>query len=193
MFLLVFHRAQVLVLYSVPLSSLIDTHSVSNQSFTNNTTTSLLPFFVCHNTNKLNDDKTEAVLIKSNRTTFPNTQLTSLLVGSADCPFKTWTRNLGFMISENMSLNRHISNVCCSAYLEIRSIISIRQYLTVEASKTLVCAFVLAKWDYCHSLLSGSPLYILRRLQNAQNTNHAEMIMYNLFVKHFIGYRSKAE
>ena len=72
---------------------------------------------------KLNDDKTEAFLVKSNRTTFPNAQPTSLPVGSADIPFTTCTRNLGFMISDNMSLDEHISN---SAYVEIRRISSIR-------------------------------------------------------------------
>ena len=60
------------------------------------------------------------------------------------------------------SLNKHISNVCRSTYVEIRRISS------VKTTETLVCAFVLFKLDYCHSLLSGCPLYILRRLQKVQ-------------------------
>ena len=112
---------------------------------------------------KLNDD------IKSNRTTFPNAQPTSLRIGSAGCPFTTSARNFGFMISNNMSFDKHISNVCRSAYVEIRRISSIRQYLTVQATKTLVCAFVLAKLDYCTSLLHGCPLYILKRLQKVKD------------------------
>ena len=68
-----------------------------------------------------------------------------------------------------MSLDQHISNVCRSAYVEIRRISSIRQYLTVQATKTLVCAFVLAKLDYCNSLLPGCPLYILKRLQKVKD------------------------
>ena len=54
--------------------------------------------------------------------------------------------------------------------MKIRRISSIRQYLTVEATTTLVCACVLSKLDYCNSLLSGCPLYFLRRLQNVQNS-----------------------
>ena len=61
---------------------------------------------------KLNDDKSEALLIKSNRTTFLNAQPTSLRVGSADIPLTTCARNLGFMISYSMSLDKRISNVC---------------------------------------------------------------------------------
>ena len=79
-------------------------------------------------------------------------------------PFATSARNLGFVISGDMSLDKHISNACRSESVDIRRISSIRQYLAVEATKTLVCAFVLSKLDYCNSLLSGCPLYILRRL-----------------------------
>ena len=80
---------------------------------------------------KLNDDKAEALLMKSNRT--------SLRADAAEIPFTTCARNLGFMISDNMNLDKHISAVCRSAYVKIRRISSIRQYLTVKAIKTLIC------------------------------------------------------
>ena len=54
--------------------------------------------------------------------------------------------------------------------MKIRRISSIRQYPTVEATKTIVCAFVLSKLRYCNSLPSDCPLYILRRLQKVQNS-----------------------
>ena len=84
---------------------------------------------------KLND-KTEVLPIRSKRTTFLNAQPTSLCVGSANIPFTTCTHNLGFMISDNISLDKHISNVCRSAYVEIRRIGSIRHLLTVEATSS---------------------------------------------------------
>ena len=59
---------------------------------------------------------------------------------------------------------------CRSVYVEPRRISSIRQYLTVEATKILVCAFVLSKLDYCNSLLFGCPHYLLGRLQKAHNS-----------------------
>ena len=69
-----------------------------------------------------------------------------------------------------MSLYKRISSVCRSASTAIRRISTFRQYLTVEGTKTLVCAFVLSKLDYCNSHLSGRPLYIFRRPQKAQNS-----------------------
>ena len=46
---------------------------------------------------------------------------------------------------------------------------SIRHYLSVQATKTLVSAFVLSRLDYCNSPLSGCPQYLLNRLQKVQN------------------------
>ena len=139
--------------------------------------------WMAQNKLKLNDGKTEALLIKSNRTSFANAQHASLRVDSADIPFTTCARNLGFFISDNVSLDKHISNVCRSAYVEIRRISSICKYLTVEVTKTLVCAFVLSRLDHRNSLLSGCPLYILRSLQKVRTlqrnwfSNHANVIM----------------
>ena len=74
------------------------------------------------------------------------------------------------MVSDNRTLDKHISTVCRSAYMKIRRISSIRQYLTVEATKTLDCAFVLSKLGYCNSLLFGYPLYLLCRVPKVQNS-----------------------
>ena len=61
---------------------------------------------------KLNDDKTKAVLMKSNRDIFPpGAQPTSPRVGTADIPFMTRARKLGFMISDNTTLDKHILTV----------------------------------------------------------------------------------
>ena len=60
---------------------------------------------------------------------------------------------LGFMISDNLTLGKRSLTVCRSAYVEIRHISSIRQYLTVEATQTLICAFVLSWLVYCNSFI----------------------------------------
>ena len=47
---------------------------------------------------------------------------------------------------------------------------SFRHYLTATATKTLICALVLARLDYCNSLLAGSPKHIIDKLQKVQNS-----------------------
>ena len=63
-----------------------------------------------------------------------------------------------------------------TAIFELRLINSIRHYLSVQATKTLLSAFVLSRLDYCNSLLSGCPQYLLNRLRKVQN-NAARLIL----------------
>ena len=64
----------------------------------------------------------------------------------------------------------NISAGCLYAYMDIRRISSIRQFLTGEAITTLVSAFVLSKLDYCNALLSDCPTDLLSRIQKVHNS-----------------------
>ena len=115
-----------------------------------------------------NEGKTEALLTKSNRTIVVDFHPIPLRVDTAGIPFTTCTRNLGFKIVNNLTLDKHISTVCRSACVEIKRISSIRQYMTVEAAKPLVCAVLLSRFDYRNSLLSGCSLYLIGRVQKVR-------------------------
>ena len=181
------------ILYTKPLFSVIHRHSISGHSFADDTqvhdscpqgqiTSSIQTIQNCIsdikswmtcNKLKLNDDKTEVMLLKSDRTksnnlndTFPN----SMLIGTTNIPFSSQAKNLGYTISSNLSVENHVSNVCKIAYLQLRRIGSIRHLLPLDAAKTLVCSTVLSKLDYCNSLLFGAPKHIIDKLQKVQNS-----------------------
>ena len=61
-------------------------------------------------------------------------------------------------------------NTCRSAFLELRCISFIGKYLTVVATKTIVCSLVFSRLDYCNNILSGSPKCLIKKLQRVQNT-----------------------
>ena len=177
------------VMYTKPLLDLLDRKSILNQSFADDTQLycsmppseiissvhtvedciSDVKAWMNSNTLKLNDDKTEVLLIRS-KISNSFDKPSALQVGNAEVSFSASARNLGYTISDTMSLDAHVTNVCRSAYFAIRQISSIRRYLTVDATKTLVCAFVLSRLDYCNSLLSNAPKYIIDRLQKVQNS-----------------------
>ena len=46
----------------------------------------------------------------------------------------------------------------------------IRKYLTYDAAKIIIHAFVVSKFDYCNSLLYGLPSYLIQKLQHVQNS-----------------------
>ena len=70
-------------------------------------------------------------------------------------------RNLGAYFDSNIT--------CKSAFSQLYNITRIRKYLTTDASKTLVCAMITSRIDYCNSLLCGLPDNSLNKLQRVQN------------------------
>ena len=114
-------RPILFIIYYARLCSLIETHSVSSQSFADDTQllqscppdqiyAIVLTIQTCitdaeiwmtQDKLKLNDDKTGRLLMKSNRTIFPDAQPTSLRVGAAGIPFPTCACSLGFTISDH--------------------------------------------------------------------------------------------
>ena len=61
------------------------------------------------------------------------------------------------------------SKACKACYFHIRALHHIRASLTTEASKTIAVAIVGSRLDYCNSLLAGTSVSNLTRLQHVQN------------------------
>ena len=178
------------IMYTKPLHALIEQHSISDQSFADDTqlynssrpseiehalqdmqrcTTQVKSWMNQHKL-KLNDDKTEALLIHTERSFSDCPKPASLQVGNYDIEFSSSARNLGFIISDNMSFEKYSSFVCKSAYVALRQISSIRHYLTITATKTLICSLVLSRLDYGNALLAGCPKILIDKLQRVRNS-----------------------
>ena len=69
----------------------------------------------------------------------------------------------------HLTMTAHIVNLIRTTAFELFRINSIRHYFSVQATKTLVSAFVLSRLNYCNFLLSGCPQHLLNRLQKVQN------------------------
>ena len=68
-----------------------------------------------------------------------------------------------------MNMNNHISLICRKSFNEIRSISTIRKYLTLDATKSIVQALVCSRVDFNNSLYYGLPQKQIQRLQCIQN------------------------
>ena len=100
---------------------------------------------------KLNDNKTELMLVTSKRSKHLHSQPTSITIGNAQIPFKQSVKNLGFTLDSHLTMNAHVSNIARTCYFELRRLASIRRFLTSTTTATLVSAFVLSRIDYCNS------------------------------------------
>ena len=81
-------------------------------------------------------------------------------------PVSNAARNLGVIFDSHLALKEQVNKLCQLAYLEIRRIGSVQQFVCFEATKTLVSSF-LSRFDYCNALLAGSPQVILDKIQRA--------------------------
>ena len=172
-----------------PLSAIIDSHSIIHHSFADDLQLQMsappdrisellhsmqscisdVKAWATANMLILNDNKTELMLITSQRTKHLHSLPTSITIGNAQIPFKKSVNNLGFTLDCHLTMNAHVSNIARTCYIELRRLASIRRFLTSTATATLVSAFVLSRIDYCNSLLFGSTHDVTFNLQRIQN------------------------
>ena len=97
-------------------------------------------------------DKTELLCAGTIRLlqdfTFPSLQLAVDVVTP-----KQHVRVLGVVISADLSLEKHVTNVIATCFHHASS--SIWRMLTAESAATLVHAFVTSRVDYCNVVLAG--------------------------------------
>eukprot|EP00745_Piridium_sociabile_P007701 TRINITY_DN15145_c0_g1_i14.p1 TRINITY_DN15145_c0_g1~~TRINITY_DN15145_c0_g1_i14.p1 ORF type:complete len:248 (-),score=27.37 TRINITY_DN15145_c0_g1_i14:73-816(-) len=125
---------------------------------------------------KLNEDKTEIMLISPPKYLNHPSLPPSIDLIDSSITLSSCARNLGVTLDQTLSFQQHIANVCRVCFLELRRIASIRHLLSEDATKTLICAFVLSRLDYCNALLSGSPTCLISKLQKVQN--HAARLIF---------------
>ena len=118
---------------------------------------------------KLNDNKTDLMLVTSKRTKHLHNLPTSITMSNAQVPFRQSVKNLGFTLDCHLTMKAHVSYIARTCYLELRRLASICRFLTSTATATLVSAFVLSRIDYCNSLLFGSTHDVTSHLQRIQN------------------------
>ena len=176
-------------MYIRPLSAIIDSHSIIHHSFADDLQLQMsappdrisellhsMQSCICDvkvwataNMLKLNDSKTELMLVTSKRSKHLHNLPTSITIGNAQIPFKQSVKNLGFTLDCHLTMNAHVSTIARTCYFELRRLASIRRFLTSTATATLVSAFVLSRIDYCNSLLFGSTHVVTSHLQRIQN------------------------
>ena len=126
-------------MYIKPLSAIIDSHSIIHHSFADDLQLQMsappdiisellhsMQSCICDvkawataNMLKLNDGKTELMLVTSNRYKHLHNLPTSITIGNAQIPFKQSVKNLGFTLDCHLTMNAHVSNIARTCYFEL--------------------------------------------------------------------------
>ena len=78
-------------------------------------------------------------------------------------------RDLGVQVDQHLSMAPRVTAFCASCNYHLYRLSSIRRYLTVNATRTVVQALITSRLDYCNSLMINIPSTQMDRLQKIQN------------------------
>ena len=95
---------------------------------------------------------------------------TGVRVADSDIAFSVQLKSLGVTLDQNLSFDQHISNIVKSSNYNIRALRHIRPMLDKKVANTVACSIVSTRLDYCNSLLYGTSVKNVQRLQRIQNS-----------------------
>ena len=181
--------ARMYTMYTEPMRTIIEEHNISYHGYADDTqlfihcdnnelaikaATKQLEHCIAdvckwmtQNALKLNEEKTDFIIFAAHT----NHNITaSLCIGKSVINPSESIKILGVTLDNRLTMQKQITNTCQSSYMHIRKINSIRQYLSEQATLTLINSTVLIRLDYCNSVYVGLPQASLHKLQLAQNT-----------------------
>ena len=93
----------------------------------------------------------------------------TVAVAGAPLSFVDNIRSLGIQIDSDLSFDAQVNAVCRSCNHHIRALRQIRNNLSFDTAKTVACAIVGSRLDYCNSLLHNISKKNFQKLQRIQN------------------------
>jgi hypothetical protein len=84
-------------------------------------------------------------------------------------PLSLSARNLAVIFDSQMTMDKHVTNVCKATNFHLRNIGAIRNILTHSSAAQLIHSMISSRLDYCNVLLYGIPNTQIQRLQRIQN------------------------
>ena len=118
---------------------------------------------------KLNDDKTEFLVMTSKFHQQKVSEHTAIQVDSASIAASSYARNLGVMFDSSLSMEKQVNKICQSVFYHIRNVNSIRKTLSDDSAATIIHALITSRLDNGNALLYDINENLLTKLQLAQN------------------------
>ena len=117
----------------------------------------------------LNPDKSEVLLVARKRNAEKFAHGTGVKVAGSDITFSVQLKSLGVTLDQNLSFDHHVGNIVKASNFNIRALRHIRPVLDRTVANTIACSIVSTRLDYCNSLLYGTSVKNVSRLQRVQN------------------------
>ena len=117
----------------------------------------------------LNPDKSEAIVIGTGARIRQEGRIDVMTLGSASITVSDSVKSLGVTIDETLSFNTHVNNVCKASYFHIRALRHVRECIDEATARTVASSIVGARLDYCNSVLHGTTISNINKIQHVIN------------------------
>ena len=175
------------VLYTSSLADLLEAHGVSYHFYADDTQIYIeisdvldakemilsllhdIKIWMLRRKLKLNDGKTEIVIIKGGLRSNLEAEFGSLDIGGVQLYPSVSVKNLGVVLDSNLNFKHHVNSLVKNCNFHIRNLYAVRRYLSKDILITLVQSLIVSRIDYCNVLFLGLPSYLLKKLQSVMN------------------------
>ena len=127
---------------------------------------------------KLNDGKTEIMIIKGNLRNTIEADFGDVTFDDAQLVPSENAKNLGVVLDSSLSFRSHIDSMTRTCNFHIRNLYMIKNFINRGNLITLVHSLIVSKVDYCNSLFLGLPNVTLKKVQSI--LNRAARLIYSL-------------
>jgi len=174
--------------YMSPIGRLISQHGVNQHHYADDTTLLIeldgpadcpsprlsscvhnLVTWCLQNDMQINPDKTEMMLVAASSQLKNYDQSVKMRVADSHVKFNDSVKILGVTIDSQLLFDKHVSSVCQSCNFHIKALRHVRHMLSIDTANQIACSIVASRLDYCNSLLYGTSVHNITRLQRIQN------------------------
>ena len=126
--------------------------------------------WLLHNGLQLNPQKSDVIQFTVGRGRERTDDLDTILISDARIQPSSIIKSLGVTLDQQLTFDQQVDKVCKACYFHIRALRHVQTSLPDDVTKTVACSIVNSRLDYCNSLLSGTSVSNLAKLQRVQNT-----------------------
>ena len=113
---------------------------------------------------KLNDGKTEIIVIRGNFRNVPVVNFGEISFGNTQLVSCESANYLSVVLDSSLSFRSHIDSIVKTCNFQIRNLYMIKDFVNRKNLVTLVHSLIISKVDYCNSLFIGLPNVLLKKV-----------------------------
>lgn len=137
-----------------------------------NSNLAILASWAHKNCLNLNPTKSQCLLLGSRKllSSVPHSSLPPIILSGAIIPISSQVKNLGVVISSDLSWDMHVSYVCRKTLGSLHSLRRLKNLLPPTLKKSHVQSLIFPLFDYCDVVCLDLTVAQANRLQKVQNT-----------------------